>query len=135
MAWRAGLFVGQPPAWLEGGCACFGYCVILFAGASTDADGAYDFAIFLKRDAAGEDHHFAVIGGVDAEELVAGLRVCGEIFGGDVEGAGGPGFLDGDVDGADPGVVHADVRDEVAAGVGYGDVHGLADLGGFRLRR
>ena len=40
-------------------------------------------------------------------------------------------LFDGDVDGADPCVVHADVGDEVAAGVGYGDVHGLADLGGF----
>ncbi len=58
----------------------------------------------------------------------AGLGVRGEVFGGDVEGAGGPGLFDGDVDGADPGVVHANVRDEVSAGVGYCDVHGLADF-------
>ena len=77
---------------LEGCCAGFGDRVILFAGASADADGAYDFAFFLQGDAACEDHDLAVVGGVDAEELVAGLGVCGEVFGGDVEGAGGPGL-------------------------------------------
>src|SRR5580693_7115462 len=86
---------------LEGGCACLGYCVILFAGASTDADCADDFTLLLERNAAGKDHNLAVVGGVDAEELIAGLRVCGEIFGGDVKGAGGPGFFNRDVDRAD----------------------------------
>ena len=46
---------------------------------------------------------------------------------------GGVGLLDRDVDAADPRVVHADVRDEIATGVGDGDVHGLADLGGLLL--
>jgi hypothetical protein len=85
---------------LEGRCAGFGYCVVLFAGASADADGSDDFSVFLERDSAGEDHDFAVVGGMDAEELTAGLGMGGEVFGGDVEGAGGPGFFDGDVDGA-----------------------------------
>jgi len=105
--------------------------VVLGAGAAADSNGADDFAVLLQGDASGEDHDLAVVGGVDAEELVARLRVIAEVFGGDVEGAGGPGFFDGDVDGAEPGVVHADVGDEVAAGVGYGDIHGLADFGGF----
>jgi hypothetical protein len=47
--------------------------VVLISGASADADGPYDFAVFLERDASGEDHHFAVVGGVDAEELAARL--------------------------------------------------------------
>src|SRR4030081_1951149 len=94
---------------LEGCYAGFGYRVILFAGSSADADGADDFAVLLQGDASGEDHDLAVVGGVDAEELVARLRVIAEVFGGDVEGAGGPGFFDGDIDGAKPGVVHADV--------------------------
>ena len=105
--------------------------MVLFARASADADGADDFARALERDAAGEDHDFTIVGGVDAEELVAGLAVFGKVFGGDIEGAGGPGFFDGDVDAAEPCSVHADVSDEVAAFVGYGDVHGLSDFGGF----
>ena len=51
----------------------------------------------------------------------------------DVEGPRGVGLLDRDVDRAEPGLVHADVGDEVAAGVGDGDVHRLADLGGLLL--
>ena len=46
----------------------------------------------------------------------------------------GAGLLDRDVDAAEPRVVHAHVGDEVAAGVGDGDVHGLTDLGGLLLR-
>jgi len=105
--------------------------VVLRSRTAADADGPDDLAILLERDAAGEDHYLAVVGGVNTEELIAGLRVRSEIFGGDVEGSGGPGFFDRDIDGADPGVVHADVGDEVATDVSDGDVHGLADLGGF----
>ena len=47
----------------------------------------------------------------------------------------GVGLLDRDVDAAEPGPVHADVGDEVAAGVGDRDVHGLSDLRGLLLRR
>jgi hypothetical protein len=126
-----GIFVSALRKYLEGRCAGFGDGVVLIARAAAYTDGSDDFAILLKRDATGEDHHFAVVGGVDAEELAAGLRVWCEVFGGDVKGAGGPCLLDGDVDGADPCIVHADVRDEVSAGVGYGDVHGLADFSGF----
>src|SRR5271170_5293754 len=116
---------------LKSCCARLGDRVILFAGAAADADGADYFSVLLEWDAAGEDHDLAVVGGVDAEELISRLRVRGEIFCGDVEGTGGPGLFDGDVDGAEPRVVHADVGDEVASGVGYGDVHGLTDFGGF----
>jgi hypothetical protein len=105
--------------------------VVLFAGTAADTDRADDFAILFQRDAAGEDHDAAVVGGIDAEELAAGLGVGGEVFGGGVEGAGGVGLLDRDVDAAEPGAVHADVGDEVAAGVGDGDVHGLTDCGGL----
>jgi hypothetical protein len=125
--------VQQPPVWLEGGCTCFGYCVILFTGASTDADCADDFTLFLERNAAGKDHNLAVVGGVDAEELVAGLGVGAEVLGGDVEGAGGPGFFLRDVDGAEPGVGHALEGDEVAALVDYGYVHGLLEFFSFFL--
>ena len=67
--------------------ACFGDCVILFAGAAADTDSADDFSVLFEGDAAGKDHDFAVVGGVDAEELAAGLGVGREVFGGDVKGA------------------------------------------------
>ena len=57
----------------------------------------------------------------------------GEVLGGDVEGPRGVGLLDRDVDRAEPGLVHADVGDEVAAGVGDRDVHRLADFGRLLL--
>src|SRR5579859_313390 len=55
----------------------------------------------------------------------------GEVFGGDVEGSRGVGLLDRNVDAADPCAIHAGVGDEVTACVGYGDVHGLANLCGL----
>src|ERR1700677_3223315 len=97
-----GIFCFCAEEYLEGRCAGFGDGVVLIARAAAYTDGSYYFSVFLERDATGEDHHFAVVGGVDAEELVAGLRVWCEVFGGDVKGAGGPGLFDGDVDGADP---------------------------------
>ena len=105
--------------------------MVVFADAAGDADGADDFAVLFDGDAAGEDHDLAVVGGVDAEELVAGLGVFAEVFGGDVEGAGGPGLFDGDIDGAEPGVFHALEGEEIAAGVDDRDVHGLTDLFGL----
>src|ERR1700738_883095 len=78
---------------LEGCDAGFRNRVVMCSGGAADSDGADDFAVILPGDAAGEDHNLAVVGGVDAEELVARLRVVAEVLGGDVEGAGGPGFF------------------------------------------
>ncbi len=72
---RGILFFGA--AYLEDCCAGFGYCVILSAGAAAYSDCTDYFAVLLEGDAAGEDHDLAVVGGVDAEELVAGLGVLG----------------------------------------------------------
>jgi len=58
---------------LEGSCAGFGNCVVLNTRAAADADGSYNFAFLLEGDAACKDHDLAVVGGVDAEELIAGL--------------------------------------------------------------
>ena len=58
-----------------------------------------------------------------------------EVLGRDIEGARGPGLVDGDVDGAEPGVGHTLEGEEVAAFVDDGDVHGLADFFGFLLGR
>ena len=66
--------------------------MILLAGSAADADGSDYFAILLKRNTAGEDHNLAVVGGVDAEELVPGLGVSPEVCSGDIEGAGCPRF-------------------------------------------
>src|SRR3954453_2652456 len=77
--------------------ACFGDGLILLAQAAADADGSHDFIAAFERNSAGENHHAAVVGSVDAEELVAGLAELGELPGGDVEGARGPGFIDRDI--------------------------------------
>jgi hypothetical protein len=65
---------------------------------------------------------------VYAEELSARLRVGGQIFGGNVEGAGRVGLIDGDIDAAQPRAIHAHVGNEIASLVGHGDVHWLTYL-------
>ncbi len=54
-------------------CLCDG--LILLARTAADADGADHVAVLLQRNAAGENHDAAVIGTVNAEELLARLRV------------------------------------------------------------
>ena len=54
---------------------------------------------------------------IDAVERLAGLRQLAELAGPHGEEAGGPGLLDGDVDRADPGIVHAGEAFQVAAGI------------------
>ena len=54
-------------------CGGFGDSLVLLAGTSTDSDSSNDLPASFERNAAGEDHYAAVIGGVDAEELVAAL--------------------------------------------------------------
>ena len=55
--------------------ACFGYCMILLAGASTNADRACNLSVTLQGDSPGENHDSPRIGRVDPEELAAGLGV------------------------------------------------------------
>ena len=101
--------------------------------AAADADRADHVAALLEGDAAGKDHYPAVVGGVNAEELAAGLSVLRQVLGADVERPGGLGFFDRDVDAAEPGFVHALEGQEVAAGVYDRHVHGLANLLGLFL--
>src|SRR5690242_14937108 len=74
----------------------FGDGLVLIARTATDADGTHDHAVAHERHASGEDRHPAVIGGVDAEELLRRLRVLAEILGRDVEGPGRPRLADRD---------------------------------------
>src|SRR5690606_3097419 len=100
---------------LEGGRGRLGDGVVLRAGAAADADRPDGPAVAGQRDPPGEDHHLALVGGVDPVEVLARLRVLAQLLGGDVERARGPGLVDRDVDRAEPRTVHADVGDEVAA--------------------
>src|ERR1700743_2471254 len=126
--------MGHPAesVWIEGVSerrgARFGDGMILVAGTATDSDGTDDLAVPLERNAPGEDHDLSIVGSVNAEELSAGLRVGRQIFRRNVEGAGCVCLLDGDVDAAQPGVVHTHVRDEVSTLVRDRNVHRLADL-------
>jgi hypothetical protein len=106
----------------------FGHRVVLIAGSAAHSDSSQHFSPLLERDASGKNHDLAVIGCMDAKKLSTRLRMGGEIFGGDVEGARGVSLLDRNVDAAEPGAIHADVGDQVAAFIRDGDVHGLADF-------
>jgi len=56
-----------------------------------------------------------------------------QVLGADVEGTCGEGFVDRDVDAADPRTVHPGVADQAAAGVDNGDVHRLGEFTGLVL--
>src|ERR1022692_2992703 len=106
----------------------FGNRVVLFARATAHADGAHNFSVAFQRNAARKDHDFAIVGDMNAEELSARLRMCGQVPGGDIEGARGVGLLHGNIDAADPRAIHANVGHDVAALVSHRDVHGLTDF-------
>ena len=59
----------------------FGDRLILLAGSSADADGSHDCPIPLQRDAAREDHYFAVVGCVNSKELLSRLARCAQLLG------------------------------------------------------
>src|SRR5262245_66244107 len=65
----------------------------------------------------------AVDGMLDAVKRLGGLRQLPELAGGHAEEAGGLGLLDGNIDGAYPGVVHAHESLEIGAGIDHGDAH------------
>src|SRR5438874_4936999 len=119
----------------ESGRAGFGHGVVLVARTPTHPDGAYYFAIALERYPTGKNHDLAVVGGMDAEKLPARLRVCSQVFGGDIECSGGISLFHGNIDAADPGAIHAHVGHNVAAAIGYGDIHRLSDGTRFLFRR
>src|ERR671911_2979240 len=52
-----------------------------------------------------------------------------------IEQTGGAGFLDGDVDAAEPGAVHASEGLEVGSGIDDGDIHQDTHVGGSGDRR
>src|SRR5581483_8795381 len=117
----------------EGSGRSFGDRMVLFAEPAADANGPDDFPAAFERHSAGKDHDLSVVGGMDAEELLAGLRVFSQSFGFDIEGARGEGLLLSDVDTADPGAFLALEGNEVGSGIDDGDVHGDADLVSFFL--
>jgi hypothetical protein len=53
---------------------------------------------------------------MDAKKLPTRLRMRGQVFGRNVEGAGGEGLLDGNIETADPGAMAANGGDKLGAG-------------------
>src|SRR5712691_4889327 len=82
----------------------------------------HHFSVALQRDAAGEHHHAPVVGHLDSEELTARLRILCEIHRRNIEGTGSVGLVNRDVDAANPGAVHADMGNKVAAFVHHRNV-------------
>src|ERR1039457_3836637 len=75
------------PSYLERGSTGFGDGVVHLARTTAHADRAQDFSVAFQRDAAGKDHDFSIVGNMDAKELSARLRICGQVLGGDIERA------------------------------------------------
>src|SRR5258705_8274507 len=110
---------------LKSGRAGFRDGLVLFPESAAYADSSHHLLTAFKGKAAGKNHDTSVIGDVYPEELIAGLAVLGQILGGDIEGAGGPRFVDRNIDAADPRAVHADVRHQISAGIHHSDIHRL----------
>jgi hypothetical protein len=102
--------------------------VILLPGTAADADGAHYFPFALQRDSTGENHHPAMIGNVNPEELAARLGMLGEVLRRDIESAGSERLIDRNVDTSDPGPVQTDMRNQISALVDNGDVLRLLKL-------
>src|ERR1700722_5478905 len=109
--------------------------LVLLARTSADADGAHDLPVAPEWNSACEDHHAPIVGGVDAEELTAGLGKFREVLGADVEGACRERLFDRDIDAADPCLIHAHMGDEITAAIRDGDIHRLPQFLRLLLRR
>ncbi len=72
---------------------------------------------------------------MNAEELASRLRMLCQIYGFNIECARRVSLLHGDINAANPGVVHANVGDYISAFISHRDIHGLANFQGFLLRR
>lgn len=72
---------------LERRCSGLGDGMVLIAGAAAHPDCSHNFATPFKRNPTGKDHDFALVGSVNSEKLSAGLRMCCQILGGNVERA------------------------------------------------
>src|SRR5271154_1666794 len=112
----------------------FRHSVILVSGTAAHAHAADHVSAAPQRNAAGEHHHPPLVGHVDAEELPARLRILREILRRNIEGAGSVRLVNRDIDATDPGAVHADMGNKVAALVDDGDVHGLSDFTSLPFR-
>src|SRR5882724_9374776 len=109
--------------------------MILIAGTAADANRADDPSLHLQRDAAGKNHDLAVVRNMNAEELAARLRMLCQFLRLNVKCPRRVSLLHRDINTANPGVIHTNVRYDVSAFVSHCDVHGLADFRGFLLRR
>lgn len=85
--------------------------MILPAGAAAYSNSANHFPIALECHSAGEDHDAAIIGRMDAKELLTSLRMRGQVFRGDIERAGSKCLLNRNIDAANPGSVHSYMSD------------------------
>src|SRR5262249_19750724 len=108
--------------------AGFGDGLVLLTHSSTHADASDYLVALLQRDTAGKDHHAAMVRDMNTEELIARLAEPGKILGRNVECPGSPSLIDRYIDAADPGLIHADVRHQVAAAIHDSDIHRLADF-------
>lgn len=107
--------------------------MILLAAAAAYADGSHHLAAFFQRHATGKDHDAAVVRNMDSIKIFARRGVLGKVFRRDIESPGGECFVDGDIDAAQPGPIHAREGEQVAPFIGDGDVHRLANFRRFRL--
>src|SRR5229473_8588344 len=103
----------SPPTQLKGGRPCLGNRVILLPRSATYTDRTDDLTVPVQWYAPSENHYSPVVRGVDTKELGAWLRMSAEVFRRNVECARGKGFVDGNINAAEPCAIHANVSHEV----------------------
>src|SRR5262245_37750882 len=101
----------------------FCHRVVVLDRAAANADGANQNTILVDDGQAAGEGDQPVIGMFDAVKRAAWLGQLAKLTSGHAEETGRLRLFDGNVDGADPGVVHAQECLEIGAGVDHGDAH------------
>ena len=106
--------------------------MIVLDRAATHTDGADQDALLIDDGHATRKGDESAIGMLDAKEWSPRLGKGADLPGRHGEETGRLGLLDGDVDTADPGVIHAGKGFQFRAGIHHGDTHLSIDGSGFR---
>jgi hypothetical protein len=113
----------------------FGNLQILIDSTAAGTERPDDHISHFHRHTAPENDHLLVIGAVYSKEWLPRLRHFCQILRRHVERAGGPGLVNGNIDAPQPSAIHADMRNQPAAGVNDGDVVRDAEILGLLFSR
>src|SRR5438876_11954300 len=121
-------YLSSGPILGECSCSCFCYCLILLARTAAHTYTPNHLPIAFERDASCKDHDSTIVGDMNPEKLSTGLGMCCQVLRGNIEGTGGKGLVDGNINTADPSSVHPGVSNQVPSFIDHGYVPRLTNF-------